>query len=119
MSMHRPPRDGGDGRGPESTSAQAQRTDGSGTAAGRTPGERGRPIDRTHPNPEAVVAHVFVDPEGTGRCMCGQLLYTGVHVHNDGTPMPDLAGLAEALQAISDACQDGITLLLGGTTRVR
>lgn len=67
-------------------------------------------IDRTSPI-SGPVAHVYVD-DGDGRCVCGADRLTGLHVCDDGTPVPDLGGLVEALQAVSDACQAAIDKVL-------
>jgi hypothetical protein len=69
-------------------------------------------IDPTSPN-HGVVPHTFVDLDGAGVCVCGQARFTGLHVAYDGTPVPDLGGLVEALQVVSDACRAAIELLLG------
>jgi len=70
-------------------------------------------IDRTSPNP-GPVAHVFVDPDGGGVCVCGAARFTSVHVAYDGTPEADLTGILDALDTIDRATATARRIIGGG-----
>lgn len=59
--------------------------------------------DASSPIP-GPVAHVFVDRDD-GVCVCGAARFTGLHVADDGSALPDLHGVEDQLDVITTAVE--------------